>query len=235
MKSILDRWLQRLTGTQSRSALSTSRERWEHELDRYRQWAATTPERFKSAEWEYFYDDWAAVYQTTERFLAAAGPQCLSESDIGNLLYCLARDNEGEHVGTMIGSRPDLLFLLADAARSSNEPDAKWQLSELLGQVVDRRDEAECLLLEFVRDDHEYVSRIALLALSSLQSDHLEPMAERAWKTDQEYQRIAALWALYAAGSPLLTEYVARARQDGREQVVRTATEVARMEAAKTA
>ncbi|HWU52991.1 MAG TPA: HEAT repeat domain-containing protein [Tahibacter sp.] len=84
------------------------------------------------------------------------------------------------------------------------------------------------------RDDHEYVSRAALLALASLQSEHVEPLAERAGKTDHEYQRIAALWALHAVGSPLLTEYIARARQDGRKHVASNAAEVAGMEAAKT-
>lgn len=82
------------------------------------------------------------------------------------------------------------------------------------------------LLIHFAYDADEYVSRRALIALGKLKSERTEQLAERAWQTGHEYQRIAALWALKDVGSSKLGDYLLQAEEDGREYVVRNAIEI---------
>ena len=72
------------------------------------------------------------------------------------------------------------------------------------------------LLLRFNVDNDEYVSRMAMLALANIESAHTEKLAVKAWKTNDEYQRIAALWAIWRIKSPNLPKYIEAAKQDGR-------------------
>lgn len=200
------------------------------EVARFRKWAATLTAPLHG-EWECEYSDWSTFFTAIDRFIADADLLRLTADDIDRLLYCLARDNEREDVAELIGARADLLFVLARQALASNESDAKWQLAVLLGDTVGRRDEAEILLLELVRDSDEYVSRRALLALSRLGSDQTEVLAERAWATGHEYQRIAALWALHAVASPRLAEFTTLAKKDGRQYILQNADELTRSNA----
>lgn len=200
------------------------REDLAREICRFKSWAAETAGEPRSGEWECGYAHWPAFYDALSRFIATVETENLSPTAVSELLYGLARDNECEHVGALLADRPELLLAVAKAALEAAEPDAKWQLCARLAKVDDsRRDDAEQLLLVFVRDDDEYVSRRALLALSQLQSPQVEALAERAWATTHQYQRIAALWALHAVASPALGDYLARARQDGREYLVQNA------------
>jgi HEAT repeat protein len=96
-----------------------------------------------------------------------------------------------------------------------------WQLSS-------DKTSAEALLLILVNDEDEYVSRRALLALGALKSLHAESLAEKAWLSGHEYQRIAALWVLKDIASSKLAEYVLLAGEDGRKYLVNNAREIQR-------
>lgn len=211
--------------TQGNFPMNTARSILAREIARFERWAAslTGP---RSGEWECGYSHWPARYTAVDRMIAAVEVEHVSNADVSHLLQCLARDNECEHIAKQLDVHPGLLFVLAQAALASVEPDAKWQLAERLGRRDDRREEAEHLLLQFVRDDDEYVSRRALLALSRLGSRQTETLAGQAWATGHEYQRIAAQWALGAVASPRLAEYLALARQDGRPFLLHNAMEL---------
>ena len=80
--------------------------------------------------------------------------------------------------------------------------------------------------MRFVEDENEYVNRRALLSLGILKSSKAESLAERAWASEQEYQRIAALWVLKYVSSSKLPEYLQRAKKDGRKYVIQNALEI---------
>ncbi|WP_227245324.1 hypothetical protein [Paraburkholderia caribensis] len=142
------------------------------------------------------------------------------------MLYAIARDNEMEHIAQELSGRPEALLELARFALRSLEPDAKWQLAAQLGTLSTNKAEAETLLLRLVDDADEYVSRRSLLALGVLKSVHAESLAEKAWLTGHEYQRIAALRVLKDIASSKLTEYAQFAEEDGRKSVIKNAHDV---------
>ena len=196
------------------------------EVAKFKVWASRIQEPYRSGEWECDYNEWNALYAAAVAFIESASPETWSSSEVGDVLYAIARDNESEYLVDKVAETPDSLLKLSCIALSSPESDAKWQLADRLGSLRDRVHESEALLLEFAEDKEEYVKRRALLALGNLKSPKTEELAERAWHTGHEYQRIAALWALKAVSSKKLPTYVQKAMEDGREHIVMNAIKV---------
>ena len=196
------------------------------QVAQFKCWASNYPENQRTGEWECDYEQWVALWAAALSVLQSILPEEWSDECSSNLLYTIARDNETEHIVDYLSTNAEALLKLARLAIDSSERDAKWQLAAQLGALSARKVEAESLLLRLVHDEDEYVSRRALLALGSLKSEQAEALAEKAWQTGQEYQRIAALWVLRDVASSKLGEYVLRAQEDGREYVVWNAREV---------
>lgn len=195
------------------------------EIEKFKRWASIEPAP-RYGEWECDYDNWPELYAATLGFIQSSNSECWSEHDVNDILYVIARDNEDAYLVEELSSMPDRLLFLATAAVSSKENDAKWQFARQLGELTKHKADAERLLLLLIEDHDEYVSRISLLALAALRSPHTEQLAIRAWSSGQEYQRIAALWALKNIESPKLPEYLQLARADGRNTVVSNAEEI---------
>lgn len=196
------------------------------EVEKFRRWAASYSDAERYGEWECEYAEWPELYSATCNFLAASAPNRWSEAEIQNLLYVIARDNESEFLVKEVASDADRLFLLARAAVTTSEDDAKWQLAAQLGESRNFKGDAEQVLLSLVDDSNDYVSRRALLALGALRSSHVELLAERAWATEHQYQRIAALHALKQVSSPKLAYFIKEALKDGREYLVQNAMQL---------
>jgi HEAT repeat protein len=212
-------WLPSLT-----SALRKTTMTLHQEVEKFKAWATTNyPGEKRYGEWEDDYPAWDALYKATLEFLASSSQTEWDDMDVNDLLYVVARDNEPENLADEVAKEPDRLLRLAGLALTSPETDARWQLATRLGALSDRVQEAEALLLRFVDDKDEYVSRRALLALCDLKSPRAEALAERAWSTGDEYQRLAALSVLEEISSDKLPLYIQRAMEDGREYIVRKA------------
>lgn len=90
------------------------------------------------------------------------------------------------------------------------------------------------MILDFAKDPNEYVSRRALLAMPALRPDYVEQFAPLFWERNcyslelQEYQRIAVLVALDAIHSGLLSQYIKRAKRDGRKYLKEHAERIER-------
>lgn len=196
------------------------------EVEKFEVWASTYPEEERSGEWECDYSEWGELHAAALSFISSLPPEEWSAQNVRDLLYAIARDNEIEYLAEEIAKDVDMLLRLSELALSSSEIDAKWQLAVQLGSLSDRRQEAEPLLLQFVDDPDEYVSRRALLSLGLLKSARAEELAERAWRTGHEYQRIAALWVLKNVASVKLADYIQQAMEDGRQYVVKKAVDV---------
>lgn len=185
------------------------------ETDRFRAWAASIPAESRSGEWECDYGDWDALREAVVEFLKSPTADWRKD-DINDALYAIARDNESELLAEEVANDADVLLELAGYALETDETEAKWQLAAQLGTLSSRTQEAEALLLRFVDDADEYTSRRALLALAELKSPQAEALAERAWNTGLEHERIAALSVLKDLGSDKLAQYVEMALSDGR-------------------
>jgi hypothetical protein len=196
------------------------------EVGKFKNWATSYPVEQRSGEWECNYSEWNEFHAEALAFLTSSSPAEWSESDVHDLLYTIARDNEIEYLVKEVAKNSEMLLKLSELAVSSSEVDAKWQLAVQLGTLSNHKHEAEALLLHLVDDQNEYVSRRALLSLGLLKSEKAEALAERAWETGHEYQRIAALWVLKNVASSKLADYLHRAKEDGRQYVVQNALEV---------
>jgi hypothetical protein len=196
-----------------------------NEVKKFKNWASAYPVQERSGEWEDDYPYWSGLHEAAIAFLASS-PDEWDEEDIGDLLYAIARDNEIEYLAREVAKSIDTLLKLSELAIGSPERDAKWQLAAQLGDLSSRKQEAEVLLLKLVDDQDEYVSRRALLSLGSLKSSKAEELAERAWKTGDEYQRIAALSVLKDVASSKLPAYIEEALIDGRQYLVHNANKV---------
>lgn len=193
------------------------------EIARFRRWEAQLPAAARLGLWDE-YPEWGALYTAFEGFIKRTGPSQWGESTVLDLLYLIARDNEAEYlVSLLLKAQPEGLFRLAEAAVSYGERDARWQLAAYLGETGGDRPRAEAILLVFVNDEDEYVSRRALFALGYLGSSHVPSLCARAWATGHEYQRIAALHAIRAASPHELPKYIELAKADGREHLVQNA------------
>lgn len=192
----------------------------------FKQWAEAVPVETRSGEWECDYPDWQRLWSAAEQLMETVPVDVWAESAMEDLLYALARDNECEVIADALAKRDSVLMAVASRATHSAESEAKWQIAVKLGERCGPLAEAEELLVHFVQDANEYVSRRALLALGRASSGKTETYAERAWATGHEYQRIAALWALKDVGSAKLDEYLRWADADAREFLVSNAREI---------
>ena len=197
-----------------------------NEVEKFRKWASAYPVQERTGEWEDDYHDWSAFHEAAITFLAASSPDEWVDEDVSDLLYAIARDNESEYLAEEVAVNIDTLLKLSELAIHSQEVDAKWQLAAQLGSLCERQQEAEALLLQFVEDQDEYVSRRALISLGQLKSTRAEEFAERAWGTGDEYQRIAALWVLKDVASEKLPAYIEKAEVDGRQYLIHNSREI---------
>ena len=196
------------------------------EVSKFKAWAARhAPPGRRGGEWELNCDGLDDLRRAAEAALADTPVAAWTGETIGDLLYAIARDNECELIIEAAARSPEQLLALADAALEKGEPDARWQIASRLGEATIGTAEVEARLLRFADDPDEYVSRMALLALGRLRSPHAEAVAERAWLSGREYQRIAALHVLKAVNSNLLARRLDEAIRDGREHLVMNARE----------
>ncbi|MGY8634826.1 HEAT repeat domain-containing protein [Bradyrhizobium sp. 14AA] len=204
----------------------TAEARLAEAVSAFRNWADCYPVGERSGEWECDYDQWPSITSAFTAFLDSGVPQRWNASVIEMLLYILARDNEMEMLKEELITRPAHLVVLARAALRSTEQDARWQLADALGSIELPANEVEPLLVQLFHDRDEYVSRRALLALARRQTSEAEALALRAWSTEHEYQRMAALEALFACRSPLLQSHLDLAERDGRQHLVNAANKL---------
>jgi hypothetical protein len=195
----------------------------QEQVDRFKEWAALYPIQERIGAWECGYEQWRPLWAAAIAVLESLPPDAWTEKCSANVLYAIAHDNEMEWIASQLSGKPDALLKLARLSIDSSEPDAKWQLAVQLGAQATRKAEAETLLLHLVEDDDEYVSRRSLLALGALKSAHAEFLAEKAWLTGHEYQRIAALWVIKVVAPDKLVRYMQLAKEDGRKFVVENA------------
>lgn len=194
------------------------------ELNKFRKWASTVSGKF--GEWECNYERWQEMYSTFISYLQRCSPTQVTKSEISDLIYAIARDNEDERLISLLSERPAWFKALLVHIFDCDEPDAKWQFADVLGNNILQFPETESALLRLINDKNEYVTRRALHSLGKIGSKHAEALCERAWNSDHEYQRMMALTVLKEIGSKKLQKYLVLAEEDGRKYIVLTAEKI---------
>tara|TARA_R110002049_G_C8896545_1_gene541202 strand:+ start:57 stop:677 length:621 start_codon:yes stop_codon:yes gene_type:complete len=196
------------------------------EIEKFRLWASEYPEDSRSGEWECDYENWSSLVSAFIKFIESKVPSQLTETEIADIIYVIARDNEMEQLVETIALKQDLFQLLIPHVINSTENDAKWQFAVALGKCTLHSAVAEEALLNLVVDTDEYTSRRALQNLGEIGSNQTENYCIKAWETNHEYQRIMALWVLKKIDSKMLTTYLDLALVDGRDFLVQNAKEI---------
>lgn len=134
----------------------------------FKSWASKTDKSF--GEWETEYYCWDKLYQQTKELLKRLSVEYWNNELIEEFLYILARDNETENIIEQLIDLPNQLLLLAKAALTYTDADAKWQMAYGLGEISVEKSTVRKLLQGFLKDENEYVRRRASFALEK----HLE-------------------------------------------------------------
>lgn len=209
------------------------RELW-LEIQKFKTWAKRKypglPLNASGGEWETAYEGWDTIKALFEKTIKNSRPDDFADAELSELVYIIARNNEDEALAEYLSCYTEWFMKLGELSLLLNEPEARWQFAIRLKEMTDKK-RAGVLLEKFVNDDNEYVSRRALMELPALLPDKVEAYSTWFWPRDvygdwQEYQRMAVLTALKEIRSPLLGEYLKRAREDGRIYLVRYADEI---------
>lgn len=195
------------------------------EIAKFLQWSEQFPEDDRPAGWEAGYPEWVTLRDAATDLIKAGDPEAAGPQPVEQVLYVVARDNVEQWMVQILIDHPKWLHAVAKASLEFDDPDARWQLAVALGASSNKA-EAEQLLLRYNEDADEYVSRMALLALANFESAQTEKLAVKAWKTNDEYQRIAALWAIWRVKSPNLPKFLEAAKKDGREHLIHNVAKV---------
>ena len=191
------------------------------EVEKVKAWLSTN-------RWIDQYDRWwceGGVVSALQNFLASVQPQDWSSDNVTDLLYLLEQSSTNYIAELLTETEPMALAIARHSlARGGIAGD---DLAEQLGHCIQHRDEAEVLLLEFVRAEHEGTRRLALLSLAEMQSTAVPALAVAAWNTGEERARMGALSALRTIGSQLFHQYLALAQEDGRQHLMSLARRLA--------
>lgn len=160
-------------------------------------WAETLDGHY--GEWELEYEHAGDLTSAALAVIAEHGDDSLNEDDLADLLYSLARDNEGEVIRGALVDSPVLLAQLAGLAVSTAEADARWQIAVAVAEA--KLLNAAALMRPFLDDESEYVRRRALLGFAQIAPEEAEAIALRDLDDPFEYTRLAALEVLRTVDS----------------------------------
>jgi hypothetical protein len=191
------------------------------EVEKVREWLRTN-------RWIDQYDRWwceGGVVSALQDFLARVQPQNWSPDNVTDLLHLLEQSSTNYITEMLTKTEPMALAIARHSLAHGGV--AGDDIAEQLGHCIHHRPEAETLLLEFVRDEHEGTRRLALLSLAKLQSTAVPALAVAAWDTGEERARMGALSALQTVGSELFHQYLSLAEEDGRQHLATLARRLA--------
>lgn len=184
------------------------------EVEKVRTWLTTN-------RWVDQYEFWwseGGVISALQEFLTRVPPENWSDDDVTDILYVLEQANT-DYIAELVAQNESTMLAIAkhSLARGGVAGD---DIAEQLGYCVQLRDEAEVLLIAFMRNEHERTRRMALLSLAHMQSPSVLACAKAAWESGDEYSQMGALSALNTVGSDLFASYLSQALADRRENLL---------------
>lgn len=153
-----------------------------------------TPETYTEnrglGEWEAEYPGWEALYKAANEALEQLDQEF--NHDLAQLLvYTLAIDNEAGVVLKRVEEKLENKLRFVRKGVYSNQPQARWQMAELLGNVeVEGR---EKMLLHLINSEPDkYVIRRALMALSKVNHTKAVELAQKYVRDTDPFMKLVA-------------------------------------------
>ncbi|PVY38862.1 HEAT repeat domain-containing protein [Pontibacter virosus] len=166
----------------------------ETELANFWEWANMTPDTYNEerglGEWEAEYPNWEAMYKAANEALGKLNTEF--NHDVAQLLvHALAIDNEAGVVLKSVEEKLEDKLRFVRKAVYSNQPQARWQMAELLGHVeVEGR---EKMLLHLINSEPDkYVIRRALLSLSKVNRAKAVELAQKYVRDSDPFMKLVA-------------------------------------------
>ncbi len=136
------------------------------EVEKLRAWLALEGNRWVD-RYDYWWSD-GGVVSATRRFVTEVQAEDWSEEDVTDLLYVLEQSST-DYVAELVTQNESVALAIAKHSLVKGGI-ASDDIAEQLGHCVQRREEAETLLIAFTQDKHERTRRLALLSLAKLRS-----------------------------------------------------------------
>jgi HEAT repeat protein len=166
----------------------------ETELTKFWEWADMTPDTYIEerglGEWEAEYPEWDTLYKAANEALAQLNQEF--NHDMAQLLvHALAIDNEAGVVLKTVEEKMENKLRFVRKAVYSNQPQARWQMAELLGHAeVEGR---EKMLLHLINSEPDkYVIRRALLSFSKVNHAKAAELAQQYVRDSDPFMKLVA-------------------------------------------
>ncbi|MFD2247276.1 HEAT repeat domain-containing protein [Pontibacter ruber] len=166
----------------------------ETELAKFWDWANMTPDTYTEerglGEWEIDYPGWDELYKAADLVIELLNKE-FNHDLAQQLVFVLAIDNESETILQKVDDKLESKLRFVKKALNSNQPQARWQMAELLGrtEVEDR----EKLLVNLInRDKDKYVIRRALMSLEKVNHTKAAEFAKSYLKDPDPFMKLVA-------------------------------------------
>lgn len=185
-----------------------------------------------NGEW-CFCDKYDKMFSCALNFIKNNSAATATDQVIDDLLYVIARDNEGSLLLTELEKHNEWFSLLCRCSLKTDYTNAKWQFAEHLSNYRGD-DDLQKLIYDFLVVENEYTERMALIALADIDPEEAEKYAIAFWERKKfqnneyqdEYQKIAALHVLYRIHSSKLNFYLEKAEQSNYKYLKMNAQEM---------
>jgi HEAT repeat protein len=183
------------------------------ELDQFWEWQELTSEEYASGKKylkceEFYYPKWINLTEYADKAIEMIRQGDKSLILINLILEMMAIDNEDEIVMENCEQLLETEYIkdISEAAKRFPIYEARWQIAELLG----RSDNDNCkrYLLDFVRDEHKYVQRRALISLSRIYPQKAEEISIEKLTDPDDYLRLVSIRVLKEMDSKYLPKAV---------------------------
>jgi HEAT repeat protein len=165
------------------------------EILKFWHWAEKTPEEYSknrgNGEWEGLYPGWKELEKAIDEAIEKLNVH-FDQKTAELLIEALAIDNEAELVLEKIEEGLQEKKKFIKLAMESIQPEARWQIAELLGRI--NLEEREEFLLKLITEDKDnYVQRRALLSLNLINPLKAVHLAETFINNEDEYLKMVAM------------------------------------------
>ena len=166
----------------------------ETELAKFWDWANMTPDTYNEerglGEWEAEYTGWENLHKAATEVLEQLNIEFNHE--LAQLLvYALAIDNESGTILQKVEEKLENKLRFVKKAINSDQPQARWQAAELLGNV--EVEDREKLLVNLInRDKDKYVIRRALMSLDKVNHAKATEFAKNYVRDPDPFMKLVA-------------------------------------------
>lgn len=178
------------------------------------------------------FPNWNQIEEHLEIAFKELDFENVEDNNLDNIIFLIAQQwdigiilnwfNKGKDEIGQIGMTQKQLQILCERGLKSKFPDAKSQLASSLYKIENKQTAIE-LLLEYYKDNDEYVRRCSLNSLHKLSYKDINPLLLKTWKENDEHGRMSCLHIWNEINEDYFKAYSKDAENDEREYLSRYA------------